>query len=120
MDRQSKILARSLIAGLLMTLFSQQLGKFRQPLRVCRPRRSRYQIAIDVGLIDTDVGKVPASQLYFGGAGRVGAAGSAFQYTGGGQQLWAVTDGGDRLACRVKGGRVADLRHGTVYFCVPD
>ncbi|MNC34912.1 hypothetical protein D3C75_833700 [compost metagenome] len=64
-----------------------------------------------MGLIDADVGKVSASQLHFWRAGRVGATGSAFQHAGGGQQLRTMANGGNGLACGVKGlHQLDDLR----------
>lgn len=48
-------------------------------------------------LVDTNIRIVPAAQTHFRGAGGIGAAGAALQNTGGGQQLRAVADGGDRF-----------------------
>ena len=54
-------------------------------------------MAVNMRLIDTDIGIMPAAQTHLRGAGRIGAAGPPLQNTGGGQQLWPVADGGDRF-----------------------
>ena len=48
-------------------------------------------------LVDTNIRIVPTAQAHFRSAGGIGAAGAALQNTGGGQQLRAVADGGDRF-----------------------
>lgn len=59
-------------------LLPQQFGKFRQPLRMGGPGRGGHQIVVNMRLIDTDVGKMSAAEPHFRRAGRIGAAGAAF------------------------------------------
>lgn len=67
-----------------------------------RPCRGGDQIAVDVRLIDADLRIMAAAQPHFRRAGRVGAAGAAFQHPGRRQQLRAVANGGDRFFRGVK------------------
>ena len=67
-----------------------------------RPGRGGDQIAIDVHLIDADLRIMAAAQPHLRRAGRVGAAGAAFQHPGRCQQLRAVANGGDRFFRGVK------------------
>ncbi len=54
-------------------------------------------------LVDTYIRIVPTAQAHFRSAGGIGAAGPSLQNTGGGQQLWAMADGGDRFTRGVEG-----------------
>ncbi len=78
-------------------LLLQYLGELRQPLRMRRPGRGGDQIAVDVRLIDADLRIMTAAEPHLRRAGRVGAAGAAFQHSGRRQQLRAVANGGDRF-----------------------
>ena len=63
-----------------------------------RPGRRGDQVAVDVGLVRRNVDVLAAGQPHLRGAGRIGAARPPLQDAGGGQQLGAMADRGDRLA----------------------
>ena len=79
-------------------LGTQQAEEGRQPVRVRRPGRRRYQVTLNMGLIDADVHVLAARQLHFRATGRVGAALTAFKHTRRRQQLGAVANRCNRLA----------------------
>ncbi len=84
-------------------LFRQQGGEFRQPLWMSRPGGGGNQVTVHMRLVDTNIRIVPTAQAHFRSAGGIGAAGPSLQNTGGGQQLWAMADGGDRFTRGVEG-----------------